>query len=75
MVMHNYGRPWADYSRAHAKDALRPISATVIRERPQAILISTGIRTVWVPRSLVTHEPEKHRFLMPHWLAEKKLLD
>lgn len=75
MVMWNMGRPWAEHSRAYSRDALRPISATVIRERPQAFLISTGLRTAWVPRSLVTHEPEKKRFLIPHWLAEKKLLD
>jgi hypothetical protein len=37
-----------------------------------AFLIFDGTKEVWVPKSLVEHDPQNGTFAMPEWLAKDK---
>jgi len=76
MVQWNLGPTWADRTRTHGPNAIKPILAKLIDQRPKAFLISTATRDrVWLPKKLVRHDAEKGIFMVPMWLANKKLLD
>lgn len=75
MVMWNMGPTWAEQTRRYAQDSLRPISATVIAETEKALLLKSANRTVWVPRKLVTPDPDRAVFWIPSFVCQEKLLD
>jgi hypothetical protein len=37
-----------------------------------AFLIFDGTKEVWVPKSLVEHDPHDSTFAMPEWLAKRE---
>jgi hypothetical protein len=76
MAQYTFRTPkWSNYSQAHFRSAKRPISARLLRQSEKAFLISTGLRTAWVPKRGVTHDPEKGVFLIPAKVADEKRLD
>lgn len=48
------------------------IAGELRHETPLAFLIFDGDKTVWLPKSLVEHDPADHTFAMPEWLAKEK---
>lgn len=74
-LIHFSAKTWHNRALAQQRTAKRPIRATLIEERPKAFLITTGLRTAWVPKRLTSHDPETGTFTMPAWLAAEKLLD
>ena len=50
------------------------IAGELRRETDAAFLIFDGVREVWVPKSLVEHDPHDKTFAMPEWLAKDKEL-
>ena len=75
MVAYNYGPTWAERTRTHGRDSVRLISASVIAETKKALLLKAARRTVWLPRRMVTPDPDQAVFWIPSWLCEEKLLD
>lgn len=67
--------PWDQHTRRYSRGATRPIKAKILDERPKALLICTTNRATWVPRRLVSHNPETGIVTMPAWLANEKALD
>jgi hypothetical protein len=67
-----FGNP---VSRTVGGDALVDIEAELRRTTPGengAFLLFDGTKEVWVPKSLVEHDPRDGTFAMPEWLAKDK---
>lgn len=75
MVAWNLGPTGADDSRRYAMNSTRPIVGSLAKETAKAFKIRTATRTAWLPKSLVSHDPETMTFMVPSWLASEKLLD
>lgn len=54
------------------KSDLIDIAGELRRETPKAYLIFDGDKEVWLPKSLVEHDPGEGTFAMPEWLAKDK---
>jgi hypothetical protein len=52
--------------------ALVDVAAELRRETGFAFLLFDGTKEVWVPKSLVDHDPQDGTFTMPEWLAKDK---
>jgi hypothetical protein len=75
MVAWNLGPTWTDRTRRHARYSTRPIHGTLVEQREKSYLITTAMgERVWLPKRGVSHDPVKGIFMVPSWLAEKKLL-
>lgn len=75
MVAWNLGPTWANQTRTHYRNSTRPIVGSLAKETAKAFKIRTATRTAWLPKSLVSHDPQTQTFTVPSWLAQKKLLD
>ena len=48
------------------------IAAELRHETDKAFLIFDGDKEIWLPKSLVEHDPDNKTFAMPEWLAMDK---
>jgi len=75
MVAWNLGPTWAEQTRTYGRSSTRPIHGTLIDQREKSYLVATATRgRVWLPKRGVSYDVEKGIFMVPSWLAEKKLL-
>lgn len=55
-----------------ARSDLVDIAADLRHETERAFLIFDGTKEVWLPKSMVEHDPRDGTFAMPEWLAMDK---
>lgn len=70
----DFAPAWRRHVAAHARDAVMPLRARILSETPKALLLDTGLRRAWVPKSQVKEGTEAGVYMVPMWLCNRNLL-
>jgi hypothetical protein len=58
--------------KVSGRSDLIDIAGELRAETERAFLVFDGAKSVWLPKSLVEHDPADGTFAMPEWLAIDK---